>query len=177
MTTKLFSLLQLVGKLRRRTRTSGTLGQLPQTPAPQRETAKGRRGQPHNCPATTLSERLERRETTACLAVPGKPVGRKGGQAADKQLVSRVLRLVEKGHQLQKRKNAGTPCETAGSGVFGVQTKSGEREIRTPGTLRYAGFQDRCNLPSLRGGCYCDPRVVSTTTQPEQTQRRQTGSI
>ncbi len=24
---------------------------------------------------------------------------------------------------------------------------SGEREIRTPGTLRYAGFQDRCNRP------------------------------
>ena len=31
--------------------------------------------------------------------------------------------------------------------------KSGEGEIRTPGTLRYAGFQDRCNRP------LCHPSV------------------
>ncbi len=27
------------------------------------------------------------------------------------------------------------------------RTLCGERGIRTPGTLRYAGFQDRCNRP------------------------------
>lgn len=34
-----------------------------------------------------------------------------------------------------------------GAAFLGINPQSGEGEIRTPGTLRYAGFQDRCNRP------------------------------
>ena len=43
---------------------------------------------------------------------------------------------------------------------------SGEREIRTPGTLRYAGFQDRCNRP------LCHLSGADAIAIPESCQRR-----
>ena len=42
--------------------------------------------------------------------------------------------------------------------------------------LRFSRPVQSATLPSLRGGCYGDPRVMSTTTHYEQTQSRQTGS-
>ena len=40
------------------------------------------------------------------------------------------------------KKISATSCKTTSCADFG-----GERGIRTPGTSRYAGFQDRCNRP------------------------------
>ncbi len=144
------------GKLRKRARTSGTPGQLPQSPSPQRETAKGRRGQPPTCPAAALSERRERRQTTAkttaCLAVPGRPAAR-----ADKQPTSNLFRWCcasQKRHT--KPSNAKTP-EHLVKGVvpaslaFKQKAERGRFELPVGLTLRrFSRPVHSATLPPLR---------------------------
>lgn len=58
------------------------------------------------------------------------------------QCTSRVIKMILRKGGLLKTIKRKSPVSQRLTGLC-----SGERGIRTPGTSRYAGFQDRCNRP------------------------------